>query len=411
MGKKVLKRKEKILGNNVLKKKKTTDKNNGSIMKCPVEKKCGGCQLLSVPYEEQLRRKEKMVSKLLAPFGKVEGIKGMDVPYYYRNKVHAVLASVKGGKIISGVYQEGTHRVVEVEKCLIENEQADAVIGTIRKLMPSFKLKPYNEDTGYGFLRHILIRVGHNSGEMMVVLVTSSPVFPSKNNFVKALLKEHPQITTIVQNINNKNTSMVLGEQEKVLYGKGYIIDTLCGKKFKISPKSFYQVNSVQTEILYQTAIDFADFQGNERVLDAYCGIGTIGMVASDYVKEVIGVELNPDAVRDAKENGKKNQIKNIRFYQKDAGKFMCDMVARREKVDVVLMDPPRAGSDEAFLKSVVKLAPKKVVYISCNPHTLARDLKFLTKHGYQMKRAVAVDMFPQVEHVEVVTCLQRVNS
>ena len=397
--------------NNVNQNKRYYRKKGENKQTCPVAKQCGGCQLLHKPYTAQLYEKEKLVGKLLKPFGKLEGIEGMKNPFFYRNKVHAVFAGAKDGKIISGVYKEGTHQVIEVDNCLIENQQADAIIGTIKKLMPSFKLKPYNEDRGYGFLRHVLIRTGHHSGEIMVVLVTASPVFPSKNNFVKALRKEHPEITTIVQNINNRNTSMVLGEQEKVLYGPGFIVDTLCEKNFKISPKSFYQVNSIQTELLYQTAIEFADFQGGEKVLDAYCGIGTIGIVASDYVKEVTGVEQNPDAVRDAKENARRNQVNNIRFYQKDAGKFMAEMARRKERMDVVLMDPPRAGSDEAFLKATVQLSPKKIVYISCNPQTLARDLEFLTKHGYQMKRAKAVDMFPQVCHVETIVGLHRQDT
>ncbi len=378
----------------------------GTILKCPVSKKCGGCQLLHMDYKEQLKKKEAQVRKLLKPYGNVEGIIGMDEPYYYRNKVHAVFDMDKKGNIISGVYQEGTHKVVLVETCLIENQMADKIIGTIRRLMPSFKMRPFNEDTGYGFLRHVLIRTGHITGEIMVVLVTGTPIFPSKNNFVKVLCKEHPEITTIVQNINGKKTSMVLGDREQVLYGKGYIVDILCGKKFKISPKSFYQINSIQTEVLYQTAIDYAGLTGKERVLDTYCGIGTIGMIASDKAKEVIGVELNPDAVRDAKENAKHNQVDNIRFYQNDAGKFMVEMARRREQVDVVLMDPPRSGSDMAFLKSVVQLAPKKVVYVSCNPETLARDLKYLTKQGYQMEHGVAVDMFPHASHVETVALL-----
>ena len=246
---------------------------------------------------------------------------------------------------------------------------------------------------------------------MLVVLVVASPVFPSKNNFVKALRKEHPEITSIVLNINDKKTSMILGERNIVLYGKGYIQDELCGYTFRISPHSFYQVNPVQTERLYKKAIRLADLKGKEKVLDAYCGIGTIGMIASKQVKEVIGVELNRDAVRDAIGNAKGNGVKNIRFYQADAGEFMVAMAEQGENVDVVFMDPPRAGSDEAFLQSVIKLAPKKVVYISCNPETLARDLGYLTKKKYKVTKICPVDMFPFTDHCEVITCLQRVES
>ena len=248
----------------------------------------------------------------------------------------------------------------------------------------------------------------------MVVLVTGSPVFPSRNNFVKALRKEHPEITTIIHNINDKRTSMVLGEREKVMYGKGYIEDILCGKKFRISAKSFYQVNPVQTEVLYKKAIEAAGFTGKEHVIDAYCGIGTIGMIASDHVASVVGVELNRDAVRDAIGNAKANGIKNVRFVCDDAGKFMVKLAAAAQKdadikvPDVVLMDPPRSGSDEAFLKSLVKMGPETVVYVSCNPVTLERDVKWLEKNGYKAKGVWPVDMFPFTVHVESICLLSR---
>lgn len=225
----------------------------------------------------------------------------------------------------------------------------------------------------------------------MVVLVLGSPILPSKNNFVKALRKLHPEITTIVLNVNGQKTSMILGEKETVLYGKGYIEDELCGKTFRISSKSFYQVNPVQTEKLYGKAIELAGLTGKERVIDAYCGIGTIGLIASDKAREVISVELNQDAVRDAIVNAKRNSIKNVRFYHNDAGVFMRQMAEAGEHADVVFMDPPRSGSDEKFLSSVLTLKPEKIVYVSCEPTTLARDLKYLTKHGYKAVRASAV--------------------
>ena len=231
---------------------------------------------------------------------------------------------------------------------------------------------------------------------------------PSKNNFCKALRKLHPEITTVILNVNDKKTSMVLGERNITLYGKGFIEDTLCGCTFRLSPASFYQVNPVQTEKLYQKAIKMAKLQGEEKVIDAYCGIGTIGLIASSHVKEVISVELNKDAVKDAIINSKRNGIKNVRFYQGDAGKFMVEMAQKGEKADVVIMDPPRTGSDEAFLSSVVKLAPERVVYVSCGPETLARDLKYLTKHGYTVKRATPYDCFPYTEHIETVVLLCR---
>lgn len=375
---------------------------------CPVVNKCGGCRLLHQSYEQQLKDKQKLVEGLINKFCKVDRIIGMDNPYHYRNKVHAVFDHDRKGNPISGVYEPGTHRVVPVESCLIENEKADEIIGSIRGLLKSFKIKTYDEDTGYGLLRHVLVRVGYNSGEIMVVLVLGSPILPSKSNFVKALRKIHPEITTIIINVNNKKTSMVLGEKEQVIYGKGFIEDTLCNKVFRISPKSFYQVNPVQTEVLYSKAIEYAQLTGKETIIDAYCGIGTIGIIASEHVKKVIGVELNKDAVKDAILNAKRNNVSNIDFYNKDAGEFMSQMAEQNQTVDFVFMDPPRAGSDEKFLSSLYSLKPKKVVYISCNPVTLERDLVFLTKKGYKVQKAVPVDMFPGTEHVETVVKLER---
>ena len=377
-------------------------------MKCNISKKCGGCQFQGIPYKEQLKKKQKKEQSLLGAYGKVCSIIGMENPYYYRNKVHAVFDCDRKGNIISGIYEEGTHRVVPVENCLIEDEKSQEIIRTIRGMLKSFKIRTYDEDTGYGLLRHVLIRRGFSTGEIMVVLVTGSPIFPSKNNFVKALRKSHPEITTVVLNVNDRQTSMVLGDREKPIFGPGFIKDRLCGCMFRISPKSFYQVNPVQTEILYQTAIDYAGLTGKETVIDAYCGIGTIGLIAAKKAGKVIGVELNKDAVKDARINAKENKITNAAFYQGDAGRFMVEMAAKGEKADVVFMDPPRAGSDERFLSSVVKLSPKKVIYISCNPETLARDLKYLTKHHYKVEKIQPVDMFPFCDHVETVCSLSR---
>lgn len=374
---------------------------------CPYHKKCGGCEYSGIPYEEQLQKKEKRVAKLLREFGKVEPIVGMSYPYYYRNKVHAVYAQKKNGEVICGTYEKDSHRVVDIESCLLENKGSTAIIRDIRGLLRSFKIKPYNEDTGYGLLRHVLVRHAHATGEVMVVLVLASPVMPSKNNFVKALRKMHPEITTVVLNINGRNTSMVLGEQEKVLYGKGYIVDELMGMRFRISAKSFYQVNPIQTKHLYQGALDMAGLTGKERVLDAYCGTGTIGLIASRDAKEVVGVELNRDAVRDAITNAKTNQVKNICFVCQDATEYICKAAEKKENFDVVLMDPPRAGSTKEFIDSVIALAPERVVYVSCNPQTLARDLKWF-RWGYKVEKMRPYDMFPLTDHCEVVCSLVR---
>lgn len=378
------------------------------VTKCSVSKKCGSCQYQDVPYKEQLAAKQKRMKKLLGKFANVKPIIGMDDPFYYRNKVHAVFDRDKKGNIICGTYEAKTHKVVPIEECMIEDKISQEIIRTIRDMLKSFRIKTYDEDTGYGLLRHVLVRRGFFTDEIMVVIVIGSPIFPSKNNFVKALRKKYPQITTVVLNVNDKKTSMVLGERDIVIYGKGYIRDTLCGCTFRISPQSFYQVNPVQTEILYKTAIEYAGLGRKETVIDAYCGTGTIGLVAAKRAKNVIGVELNPDAVRDARINAKENKITNARFYQGDAGEFMENMAENGEHADVVFMDPPRTGSDKKFMSSVIKLNPSRIVYISCGPETLARDLEYLTKHGYDVRKIQPVDMFSFTDHCENICLLTK---
>lgn len=378
------------------------------VTKCSVSKKCGSCQYQGVPYKEQLAAKQKRMKKLLGKFANVKPIIGMDDPFYYRNKVHAVFDRNKKGNIICGTYEAKTHKVVPIEECMIEDKISQEIIRTIRDMLKSFRIKTYDEDTGYGLLRHVLVRRGFFTDEIMVVIVIGSPIFPSKNNFVKALRKKYPQITTVVLNVNDKKTSMVLGERDIVIYGKGYIRDTLCGCTFRISPQSFYQVNPVQTEILYKTAIEYAGLGRKETVIDAYCGIGTIGLVAAKRAKNIIGVELDPDAVRDARINAKENKITNARFYQGDAGEFMENMAENGEHADVVFMDPPRTGSDKKFMSSVIKLNPSRIVYISCGPETLARDLEYLTKHGYDVRKIQPVDMFSFTDHCENICLLTK---
>ena len=386
---------------------KLTEKKSQSKKLCPVFGRCGGCTLLNLPYEEQLKKKQDWVQELLGKYCKVEPIIGMKgSPWHYRNKVHWAFAGDRKGGIVAGSYEESTHRIVSLKGCMLEDETADRIMCTIRDLMPSFRLTGYNEYTGRGFLRHVLIRVGRKTKEVMVVLVTATNVFPGKNNFVRVLREKHPEITTIVMNLNDKYTSMVLGDKDTVLYGKGYIEDELCGKRFKISPRSFYQINPAQTEVLYQTAIEMAGFTGRENVIDAYCGVGTIGLIAAEHVNQCIGVELNRDAVRDAVGNAKANGVKNISFVCADAGEYMEEMAANGERADVVLMDPPRTGSSEAFIRSLAVMKPKKIVYVSCNPETLARDLGGITKAGYRVKRVVPVDMFPGTDGVECVVLL-----
>ncbi len=375
---------------------------------CPNYKSCGGCQLQRLPYPEQLRRKQGRAIALLGEFGHVEEIVGMADPTHYRNKVTAAFALDRKRRVVSGIYQPNSHKVVPVDDCLIEDDVADRIIVDIRNMLRDFKILAFDERSGKGWLRHVLVRRGFATGQTMVVLVAVSPIFPTQKPFVKKLLEKHPEITTVVLNVNDRFTPVVLGEREKVLYGPGYIEDVLCAHRFRISPRSFYQINPVQTEVLYRTAVDVAALTGGETVLDAYCGIGTIGITASDRAKQIVGVELNRDAVKDAIVNAKLNGLKNCWFTAGDAGEYMQRMVQDGHRPDVVFLDPPRAGSDERFLRSLLKAAPERVVYVSCDPETLARDLKVLTAGGYQVRRIQPVDMFPWTEHVECVVKLSR---
>ena len=375
-------------------------------------KNCGGCPMLGMDYAAQLKTKEDTVKKLLGKFGPVNPIRGMEQPYHYRNKVISTFTTGWGGKLTSGIYAANSHKVLPVESCLLQDEVLDKTMQAVRAAAIACRYQPYNEDKGTGLVRHCLLRRGVESGQVMVVLVTAQPVLPGAKNFVKALLAEAKKqdltITTIVQNVNDRKTSVVLGEMERVLYGKGYILDTLCGKTYALSPRSFYQINHAQTEVLYGLAVDAAKLTGKEVVLDAYCGIGTIGLTAADRAKQVVGVELNRDAVQDAIGNAKHNGVKNARFFAADATRWISEAAAAGERADVIFMDPPREGSTPQFIESVARMAPKRVVYVSCNPVTLARDLALLTKKGYKVECSTPVDMFPQTEHVEAIVSLQR---
>lgn len=373
---------------------------------CPYYEICGGCQLQHLSNASQNTYKQNLAEDLLSKFGKVEDIIAMEYPYEYRNKIQYSFGYGEDKKIIAGMYAKNTHKIIDIEKCIVQDPIADEIILSIKRIMKKYKMEPYNEDTGEGFLRHVLIRTGFTTGQVMVVLVTSHHEFKGKQNFVKILRKKHPEITTMVQNINNRKTSMILGERESNMYGRGFIEDIICGKKFRISSKSFYQINPQQAAVLYSKAIEMADFKGDEKIIDAYSGIGTISLIVSEKVKEVIGVEINNDGVRDAIRNAQNNNIENVYFHRADAGEFMVDLASKGETIDAVIMNPPRAGSDEAFLSSTCILDPEKIIYISCNPETLARDLEYLEKKGYKVRKIQPVDMFPQTNHVEVVTLL-----
>ncbi len=375
-------------------------------MTCDAKAKgCGGCPYIHLTYPEQLKKKQALVKKHLSTFGKPRPILGMADPDHYRNKAIATFAKAKEG-LISGIYREGTHQVIPVEECLIHAPQTDDVLRAVRETAVECGLKAYDEDRHTGFLRHALVRRGHYTGQILVVLVTASAPFPKKEEFVSKLLEKHPGITSVVQNVNARSTSAVLGFVEHVLYGPGYIEDALCGLRFFISPRSFYQVNTAQTELLYREAIRLAELTGKETVIDAYCGIGTLTLVAAQAAGQAIGIEINPAAIADANRNAAANGIANASFLKGDAGRVMVKMAEEGKSAEVVFMDPPRAGSSEEFLNALCTLSPKRVVYISCNVETQARDLKYLHERGYKVRAIQPVDLFPYTEHVETVCLL-----
>ena len=429
---------------------------------CPVDARCGGCKNLCVPYTKQLIDKQLRIERLfapLAPDGTISLIKGMKDPYHYRNKVISPFApgkklpprgqdrkaadardrkatdarAAKGGKgkrpqaryeILTGMYAAGSHELVPTDKCLIENETAKKVVLAVRDIMRKHDVAPYREDTGTGFMRHVVVRVGHTSGEVLVTLVTNSDDFPSSKSFCRELIRLCPAVTTVVQNVNERQTNVILGDKERVLYGPGFILDELCGLSFRISSKSFYQVNATQTEVLYRAAMDLAGFDGTQVAIDAYCGTGTIGLVAAKSgAARVIGVDSVESAIRDARTNARHNGVENAEFVAGDATDFMCELakegvLGASEQEEgaqagglVVLMDPPRAGSTEEFLRAAAALAPKRIVYISCNPETQARDVEFLDSVGYAVVAVQPVDMFPHTDHIECIVALEPADA
>ncbi len=394
-------------------------------MTCPSLERCGACQWLETPYAAQLARKRAAVEHAFQAEGlrvPVREVCGMEEPFHYRNKV-IVAVSMRGSRVVCGLYEEWSHRVVPVSDCRLQDQRLNAVLGTLESLLNSLKIKPF----GYGgVLRHILLRVGVRTGQVMVVLVTSEELMHGRKELLSRLRAAHPEIATVVQNIQPRQTSVVLGPREKVLFGPGFIYDELLGLRYKISARSFYQINPVQTERLYGLALSLAALRPGETLLDAYCGIGTIGLSAAGFLKgagqngvalplggeprgevQVIGVEINGDAVRDAIGNARANGIRNARFYSADVSAFMRDFDT---PVDVLMLDPPRAGCDEPFLRSVLRLNPARIVYVSCNPETQARDVAFLTRGGrYRLASdACPVDMFPHTGHIENVLSLRR---
>ena len=375
--------------------------------KCKVCTSCGGCQYQQIAYKAQLEYKTKRVKEALNRIG---GIKsevlpciGMEEPYYYRNKIQMPYGKDRRGNVVYGFFKENSHEIIPVKECAIEDKRAASILWDIKELVKKMSIPIYNEDNGKGILRYVLIRTSYHYPEVMVVLVTSIMNFPGQRNFVDELTKLHPEITTIVENVNKRHTNVILGPQEKVLFGPGFIGDKILDLTFEISASSFFQVNPVQVEKLYKTALNLIKPQQNPIILDAYSGVGTIGLIAARNAKKVISVEINKDASRNAIENAKRNGVSNIEFYCDDAGNFINNMDS---DLDIVIMDPPRKGSDEKFLSTLLSKKPKQIIYVSCDPETLARDLKYLSKL-YKVNYVQPVDMFPMTAHVETVVNLK----
>ena len=370
------------------------------------EKKCGGCPLLALPYREQLAQKQARLQELLGGLAPVKAVQGMAEPLHYRNKAIASFATQRG-KLVCGLYAEGTHRVLPGADCLLQEEILNKTLAAVLDAARACRWAAYDEDRGTGLLRHTVLR-SSCSGKVLVTLVTPGPDLPGSKNFCTALRKQAPWVVSIVQNINPTRSSAVLGSREKTLYGPGFVLDTLCDTQFAISSRSFYQVNRTQTEVLYKKALELAKLTGRETVIDAYCGIGTIGLCAAPLAKQVIGVERNPAAVKDAAANARRNKIANARFVCADATEWMAAAAGEGLHPDVVFLDPPRAGSTPECIAAVNKMKPRRVVYVSCDPETLARDVAAFTRLGWRAAKFCPVDLFPQTKHVETVVLLSK---
>lgn len=376
---------------------------------CKIYQRCGSCQILHMNYNEGLSFKKDLVNRLFKEnkinYSMKEIIES-NKKDGYRNKMQ-VAYKLKDGKIVYGFYEEESHRVIPLEYCKVQSERQNEIAGCIAKIIKDLNITPYNEDKRTGVIRFALIREAFSSGEVLVTIVTNGEMFPARSEFIKRLRDKCPYVTTIIQNYNSRKTSIILGDQERVLYGPGFIEDKLCGNNYRISSKTFYQVNPLQAEKLYNKVIEFGEFNKDDVVIDAYCGVGTIGMAVARHVKEVIGVENNKQSVQYAKMNANYNKIKNIQFVLDDATNYLVNLAKANAKVDCIIMDPPRSGSTVSFLNAIKKLKPRKVIYVSCDPHTLARDLKELLG-DYNIDKGCLVDMFVWSYHVEAVCCLLR---
>ncbi|MFB9757511.1 23S rRNA (uracil(1939)-C(5))-methyltransferase RlmD [Ectobacillus funiculus] len=379
---------------------------------CPVYKQCGGCQLQHVSYGGQLQIKEKQVRDVMARIGGLKDVTihpvlGMEHPWLYRNKAQVPIGEREGG-LVAGFYRQGTHDIIDIEACLIQVEENDVLIQRVKQICSKHGVRAYNEKLHKGTLRHVMVRYGQVTGDIMLVFITRSDELPNKQAMIKEITAAFPNIKSIVQNVNEKRTNVIFGEKTKLLWGSEYIYDYIGNVKFAISARSFYQVNPVQTKVLYEKALEYAKLTGEETVIDAYCGIGTISLFLAQKAKHVYGVEIVPEAIEDANRNAELNGIKNVEFAVGEAEKVIPNWYEQGVQADVIVVDPPRKGCDESLLETIIAMKPKRVVYVSCDPATLARDLRILEDGGFKTAEVQPVDMFPQTMHVENVAVLER---
>ncbi len=378
---------------------------------CPIYHQCGGCQLQHMTYEGQLQHKRQIVADALARIGKLEGVPvhptlGMDEPWKYRNKSQVPVGWVDG-RMVAGFYAPRTHEIIDMQGCLIQHPYSDEIVNTTKRILNELGIRPYDEKGHRGLVRHIVARVGYHTKETMVVLVTKEREIPHKHKLIEQLREWIPHLVSIIQNINPSITNVIFGQETVTLWGKDTIEDRIGDIRFSISARSFFQVNPVQTKVLYDKALEYARLNGDETVIDAYCGIGTISLFLSQQAKRVIGVEVVADAIEDAKINAELNGIENVEFLVGQAEQVIPELFeARGLRPDVVVVDPPRKGLEEALLQTIVDMQPERVVYVSCNPSTLARDLRYLEDRGYKTQEVQPVDMFPQTFHVESISSL-----
>ena len=378
--------------------------------KCLVFKPCGGCQLQHLNQEGQMLFKTKRVKDCLERIGncyvKVNDCLMMEEPWYYRNKVQMPVG-IKGNKLVTGFYKQKSNEIIPCDECFIQNKLSNQITKRVKELMEEYKIYPYDKLSHQGNIKHILTKHGYHTNEVMLVLISYLDQINNLDKLVTKITKEFPMIKTVIQNINHRIDNVILGDKEVVLYGDGYIYDRLLDNQYKISLKSFYQVNPIQVEKLYQKAIESAKLSKDDIVLDAYCGIGTIALSLAKYVKKVYGVEIVEAAIKDAKTNASLNNIKNTEFKCADAGKYMIELVNNHQHLDVVFVDPPRKGCSAEFLDYLIQAHPKKIVYISCDVATQARDIKYLQENGYHADICQPVDMFPQTTHIENILLLK----